>query len=347
MSDLPEPPVPPEVDLKDFPFTPIYRARLFGSRFHARVSDAAWRAGVTLWLKSWDQVPAGSLPDDEIELCRLAELGRDLKTWRKIADDALHSWFLCTDGRLYHGVVAEGIIEAWQRKCAQRDRTEAARATRASRRLLQTSQYGETPSVTEDRRRDNVSVTEASACNGDDVTEAGSGDNASVTDSKGQRQREEKPSLSGGQKERDAAHGRTAKRRQQVPADWLPDQAGLEYAHREAGWPQARIDHELDRFRDHHRSRGNLFLDVAAAWRTWIRNGAERDKSRHSALPNFATAYADESVEHWRDRLRFWMDEKWGGPTKERWAAGAWGPPPGHAGCRVPREVLAELEAGS
>ena len=30
--------------------------------------------GGTLWLKSWDQVPAGSLPDDDVDLCRLAEL---------------------------------------------------------------------------------------------------------------------------------------------------------------------------------------------------------------------------------------------------------------------------------
>ena len=34
--------------------------RLFGSSFHARASDAEWRAGVTLWLKSFHQVPAGS-----------------------------------------------------------------------------------------------------------------------------------------------------------------------------------------------------------------------------------------------------------------------------------------------
>jgi hypothetical protein len=81
--DLPSPPIPTGADLRDFPFTPMFRSRLFGSSFHARVSDAGWRAGVTLWLKSWDQSPAGSLPDDDIDLCRLAELGRDLKSWRK------------------------------------------------------------------------------------------------------------------------------------------------------------------------------------------------------------------------------------------------------------------------
>lgn len=154
MSDLPAPIVPAEIDLRDFAFTPIFRGRLFGSSFHARASDGGWRAGVTLWLKSWDQSPAGTLPDDEIDLCRLAELGRDLKTWRKISKEALHGWFKCSDGRLYHKVVAEGVLEAWQRKKAQRDRTEKARHARLLQRQLQSG----FPSVTDN---DTECVTES------------------------------------------------------------------------------------------------------------------------------------------------------------------------------------------
>ena len=111
----PSPPVPPEADLKDFAFTPIYRARLFGSEFHAHASDAEWRAGMTLWLRSQDQVPAGSLPDDDIDLCRLAGLGCDMKTWKKLRPMALHGWFKCSDGRLYNRVVAEVVNRSWSR----------------------------------------------------------------------------------------------------------------------------------------------------------------------------------------------------------------------------------------
>lgn len=131
---LPAPPVPPEADLKDFPFTPMYRARLFGSSFHARANDAEWRAGVTLWLKSQDQVPAGSLPDDDVQLCRLAELGRDLKTWKKIRAMALHGWYLCTDGRLYNDVVAEIVNDQWQGRQAHADRKEKMREKKARQR---------------------------------------------------------------------------------------------------------------------------------------------------------------------------------------------------------------------
>lgn len=113
---LPTPFVPADADLRDFAFTPIYRARLFGSSFHARVNDSEWRAGVTLWLRSWDQAPAGSLPDDDIELCRLAELGRDLKAWKRVKEGALHGWVKCSDGRLYHEVVAACVLEALRKK---------------------------------------------------------------------------------------------------------------------------------------------------------------------------------------------------------------------------------------
>ena len=165
-----EPPISPECDLRDFSYTPMYRSRLFGSSFHARVSDAGWRAGVTLWLKSWDQVPAGSLPDDEIDLCRLAELGRDIKTWRKLSDEALWGWEKCNDGRLYHDTVAQGINEAWDRKLAQRNRTNAAREAALRKRLLQDAALSVTDALNDcdrgTRVPDTGSVTESTRLEG-------------------------------------------------------------------------------------------------------------------------------------------------------------------------------------
>lgn len=119
-----EPLTPPDCDLRDFAFMPLDGARLFGSEFHALASDAAWRAGVTLWLKAWHQVPAASLPDDDIQLARLAELGRDVRAWRKAREQALRGWIKCSDGRLYHPVVAEKANEAWSKKQSYRDRSK-------------------------------------------------------------------------------------------------------------------------------------------------------------------------------------------------------------------------------
>lgn len=130
MSEPLPPLVPAEVDLRDFPFTPIFRARLFGSSFHSRSSDAAWRAGVTLWLKSWDQVPAGTLPADDIDLCRLAELGKEIKAWKAVREQALRGWKECTDGRLHHPVVAEGVLEAWARRTTAKQKGIAGASKR-------------------------------------------------------------------------------------------------------------------------------------------------------------------------------------------------------------------------
>lgn len=113
---------PDDCDLRDFQFMPLDIVRLFGSRFHAVANDAEWRAGVTLWLKSFHQVPAGSVPNDDTELCRLAELGRDLRTWRKVKANALHGWVLCDDDRYYHPVVCEKAIEAWTKRVSYRER---------------------------------------------------------------------------------------------------------------------------------------------------------------------------------------------------------------------------------
>ena len=95
MSDLPAPHIPKDVDLRDFAFMPVDIVRLFNSEFHALSDDAAWRAGVTLWLKSYHQVPAASIPDDDIALARLAELGRDVKAWKKMKAAALRGWVKC------------------------------------------------------------------------------------------------------------------------------------------------------------------------------------------------------------------------------------------------------------
>ena len=121
---------PKDCDLRDFQFMPMDISRLFGSRFHAVCSDAEWRAGVTLWLKSFHQVPAASLPDDDVELCRLAELGRDIKAWKKVRENALHGWEKCEDGRLYHKVVAEKAMEAWGKKQSYRERSKKGNSKR-------------------------------------------------------------------------------------------------------------------------------------------------------------------------------------------------------------------------
>lgn len=134
MTAHPEPLTPPECDLQDFPFMPLHVARLRDSDLAAEASpEACWYA-VLLWAASWHQLPAASLPDNEAVLARLLGLGRDVKTFRKHREAAMRGFELCSDGRLYHPVVAEQAVTAWNSKLQQRWRTECARIKKRGQR---------------------------------------------------------------------------------------------------------------------------------------------------------------------------------------------------------------------
>lgn len=119
MSDLPEPMVPAECDLRDFPFMPLDCARLLDSDLFALARGDEFKAAVALWCKSWGQVPTGSLPADEKVLAHLSGAGA---AWKKVREMALRGWVKCSDGRLYHPVIAEKAAEGWAKKLAQRAR---------------------------------------------------------------------------------------------------------------------------------------------------------------------------------------------------------------------------------
>lgn len=117
MTELPSPLTPPDCDLRDFPFMPLDVVRLRDSDLSGTPDAEIFRAGVLSWCASWHQIPAASLPDDDAAIARLIGMGRDVKGWKKLREaGALRNWIKCSDGRLYHPVVAEKAIEAWQKK---------------------------------------------------------------------------------------------------------------------------------------------------------------------------------------------------------------------------------------
>ena len=115
-SAFPAPPIPSDVDLRSFPWMPLYGDQLFTSDFNYLCSDAEWRAGVTLWWAAWKQIPAGSLPDDDRALCNFAGLGKDIKAWKKLKNHAMRGFVKCSDDRWYHLVLAEKSLKAWKIK---------------------------------------------------------------------------------------------------------------------------------------------------------------------------------------------------------------------------------------
>lgn len=134
MNDLPEPLTPPDCDLRGMPFMPLDTVRLLDSDFFALATAEEFRIGLVLWCKAWQQVPAASLPDDDRILAHLSGM-RD--RWCDVRDMSLHGWIKCSDGRLYHPVVAEKAMEALpqrqefkRKKSADAERKERERQDR-------------------------------------------------------------------------------------------------------------------------------------------------------------------------------------------------------------------------
>jgi hypothetical protein len=115
-ASLPAPLTPADCDLTCFNYMRLDVRRLRDSKIAVSTTGDEFRAAVLLWCASWHQVPAASLPDDDIELSQLAGYGRVIREWKKVRAGALHGWIKCSDGRLYHPIVAEKAIEAWNER---------------------------------------------------------------------------------------------------------------------------------------------------------------------------------------------------------------------------------------
>lgn len=95
MTQITEPLTPPDCDLQDFSFMPLDVARLRDSELAARETPESCWAAVLLWAASWHQVPAASIPDDEMWIAKVA--GYQLRA------GSMAAWLacdraLCADG---------------------------------------------------------------------------------------------------------------------------------------------------------------------------------------------------------------------------------------------------------
>jgi hypothetical protein len=127
MSNLPAPPVPADVDLTDFRFMPLEVERLRRSRawlICKRRPELAFFM-LNLWTAAWHSRPAGSLEDDDDVLADAAMCSPE--RWPEIRADVMRGWFKAADGRLYHPVVAEKVLDSWHGKALARWRKECDR----------------------------------------------------------------------------------------------------------------------------------------------------------------------------------------------------------------------------
>jgi len=114
-----------------------------------------------------------------------------------------------------------------------------------------------------------------------------------------------------------------AKARTSLSEDWKLGDRDREYALSE-GVPAARLEREVQRFRDHHISKGSLMADWSAAWRTWVGNYLKWN-------PSTEPVSQDSEQAKWAALYEFF--DKTG-----RWREAAYGPAPYTPGHRGPRK---------
>lgn len=115
LEDPPEPLVPANVDLRCYEYMPLYGDVLFTSNLHARATPLELKHWLRLCWASWWQVPAASVPNDELQLAQLAGC-KTTRTWRKVRDRVMAKWVLCSDNRWYHPFLATQAVVAYSKR---------------------------------------------------------------------------------------------------------------------------------------------------------------------------------------------------------------------------------------
>ncbi|MFI8981468.1 DUF1376 domain-containing protein [Ectopseudomonas khazarica] len=303
-SDLPAPLVPADVDLRGLPFMPLDVNRVRDSDLAIEASGDEFRAAVLLWCASWNQVPAGSLPDAEQALAAYAGFGRDLKSWKKVRAGALRGFVKCSDGRLYHPVVAEKAIDAWaqrlehraakesENKRKEKERQDRARMFGALREAGQVLPYN-TPTKALREAFAALELPDSGVTSHGPVTVTG---HAQVTAKRGNREGEgqgKEPPIaplgdqSQGQPAKKPAkakpEGARAKPKRPLPLPFLITDDMLAWAKEKT--PAVNIDRETENFIDYWKGVGKPMADWPATWRNRMRRMQDDLERRGLAKP--------------------------------------------------------------
>lgn len=322
-----EPLVPPDLDLRDFEWMPLEVVRLRDSGIVVVASAEAFRAAVLLWCAAWHQVPASSLPKDERMLCSLAGFGRDLKSWRAVAADALHGFIECSDGRLYHPVIAKNAIESFSKKKRQGSQTAAATEARRLAKIQRDE------AATEEERQRNVARN-------DDVTSDAPYQAMERNGDQGRGEERRGEDLTGSEKKGErGTPPHSIDDRLKIPE---PTPMTLEFMLSEAdtamstglGMTDAAIKSELTKFVARNMQDGAKRVDWSAAWVLWC----QRWKERPSAVPSAKARVTagdkfDPTDAQWDVAVKLFAK------NASRWS-GQFGPEPGMSLCRCPPEIL-------
>jgi hypothetical protein len=289
-------------------------------------------------MACWHQVPASSLPADDLALAHHAGYGRDLKGWRKVKEQAMWGFVECADGRYYNFEIATHAKDAADKMKAARERTAAASQARWAHRggasdgvrdgVRRGSGNGSQQNTTEEnlREKDTTPPHSESRAKSESVLSSGAESIASQSEGTfGKVGTNKGPHAVRGSKE-EVAEERKEIILAEFKAFHQKDPEQPEYPHNLSGvdeWP-LHWSNEVIQDRTRYALTNGLARKEPVRSVDYIRKViAGADKAPRVAKPI-----------HWDGLVEMFIERGyWHGP----------GPPPGERGCEVPREVLERM----
>jgi hypothetical protein len=238
----------------------------------------------------------------------------------------MRGFIKCSDGRLYHPVLGDLAVKAYQRKLA----FQKKRAVDAQRlNNWRERQLGRPRNEADPSSEGRVETSHEKRFETHSETRFIADGNGKERERERERYLERPPS----------AASNASKKGTRLSGDWQPTEGDLADASNLLGARQA--ENELAKFRDYwpaQPGKGAIKLDWDATWRNWVRRAAERLPSRTGAVVGPAEPSIDLGGE-FREvpvrnlpRIVQMFDEQgtWPFPS----------PKPGQPGCRVPTKFL-------
>lgn len=129
---LPEPPLPADLDLSTLEYMPLLVARLRRSKawLRAKRRPELGFYMINVWMAAWSECPAGSMEDDDDVLADAAMCAPE--KWDDVKMEVMAGFTKHADGRLYHPVLVEQATIALKKRLGWRDRKKKQRGQEAN-----------------------------------------------------------------------------------------------------------------------------------------------------------------------------------------------------------------------
>jgi Protein of unknown function (DUF1376) len=100
-----------EIDVSGLPSFMLNTQKLLASELMANTTGEVLNGALRLWCMAWQQKPPASLPDNNKVLADFAHMSANV--FKKLKNQVMRGFVLCSDGRWYHPVLVEEARRAY------------------------------------------------------------------------------------------------------------------------------------------------------------------------------------------------------------------------------------------